>query len=108
MAGHEVRRGDPLMPAREAYARGWVQRGDVECSVGVEIREGDDVDDMTRWVKRFAWTALALHGGNHSALVKAVEWRVKYRYPGRAYFVETEEDGKGVQVFQPFGLPRDR
>lgn len=96
------------MPAREAYARGWVQDGDVECSVGIEIREGDDVDELTQYAKLFALEALAAHGGNHTLVVDAIELRIIFRYAGRAYFVETDEEGRGVQVFQPFGLPRDR
>lgn len=97
------------MAKREAYARGAAisKDGQVECHPGMEIREGDDVDLLTHWLQMWAQRALDRWGGNHLELCRHVEEAILESFPGRAYFVETEEDGRGVQVYQPFGMPRE-
>lgn len=95
------------MPAREAYARATVSLRGVECSPGVEIRPGDDVDEMTHDIQFIATEALREFGGNHMELEACVEACITDLWPGRAYFVETEEEGRGVQVFSPYELPRN-
>lgn len=95
------------MPAREAYARGYVKQSGVECTVGIEIADGDDVEMMTIDAKVLGEFALLNFGGNHMRVTDYVEHGIRANYPGRAYFIETEEDGKGVQVYQPMGMPRE-
>lgn len=96
------------MGKREMYARGYATLKDMECTVGIEIRTGDDVDQATVDARDYAHRALCFGGGNHLGICLFVEVCIKEHYPepDRAYFIETEEDGRGVQVFQPFGLPR--
>lgn len=94
------------MATREAYARGAAVLRDVECHPGLEIREGDDVDEMTHDLQRIAAEALRRWYGNHIEVVRQVEEAILECWPGRAYFIETEEDGRGVQVYQPYGMPR--
>jgi hypothetical protein len=96
------------MAAREAYARGagYNEAAGTECHPGLEIREGDDVDLLTHWLQAHANRAVDRWGGNHLEVVRQVEEAILEAYPGRAYFIETEEDGRGVQVYQPFGMPR--
>ncbi len=82
----------------ERYARGWAELAGVECHPGLEIRDGDDVEDLTVYVQTYAANALSLHGGNHTAVAEYVERNFQLDYPGRAYFIETEEDGRGVHI----------
>lgn len=91
-------------PTREAYARGHAVIAGFECSVGIEWR-GEPVDSLSAWAETIA-TAGA-HHGDHARAVRHVEAIIVDLYPERAYFVETERAGAGVQVFQPYGLPRD-
>lgn len=103
------------MATREAYARALAVhqvRTDtgykiwVECHPGLEIMEGEDVDQLTHEIQAIARQAVVRWGCNHLEVVRQVEEAFKERYPGRAYFIETEEDGRGVQVYQPYGMPR--
>ena len=98
------------MPTREIYARGAAYEDafgpSMECHPGIEIREGDDVEELTHWLQATASRALQRWGGNHLETVRQVEEAVLETYPGRAYFIETEEEGRGVQVYQPYGMPR--
>jgi hypothetical protein len=93
---------------REAYARGYAQLGDAECSVGIEIREGDPVEEMTVEARLYAARGLSWAAGNHDAVVRYIECTLAEAYPGRAYFVETEEAGRGVQVYDPRDFVKTR
>lgn len=95
------------MAKREAYARGAAEVAGVECTPGLELREGDDAEELCQEVQRVAKTALEMWGGHHINVCSFVERYFTAYYPDRAYFVETEEEGRGVQVFQPYGLPRE-
>ena len=91
-------------PQREAYARGHAVIANFECSVGIEWR-GEPVDSLSAWAETIA--AAGAHHGDHAQAVQHVEAIIVDLYPERAYFIETERAGAGVQVFQPFGMPRD-
>lgn len=93
---------------REAYARGEAIIDGVSCHPGIEYRDGDDVATIRDDAQWFAKRALLCCGSNHEALVDYVEKRIKTIYPGRAYFIETEENGKGVQVFDPGDFVKER
>jgi hypothetical protein len=95
------------MAEREIYARGMASFGDMEVHPGLELREGDDVDHLTNWLQRQAAFAAARWEDNHLEICRQVEERILEVYPGRAYFIETEKEGRGVQVYQPFGMPRE-
>ena len=92
---------------REMYARGYADRGDVEVTLGIEIRE-DDVEALTIEARSFARRGLNWGGGNHIEVVREIERHLAEFYPDRAYFIETEEDGKGVQVFDPRDFVKER
>jgi len=79
--------------------------GEFECSVGVEWRAADNIAHLSVEAARLAEAAALL--ADHVYAVNLVERAVASLWPGRAYFVETERDGAGVQVFQPYGLPRN-
>jgi len=90
-------------PAREAYARGYAERDGFEVTVGVEWRS-EPIAGLANWAEALARAAAEF--ADHATSVRHVENVVTSIYPERAYFVETERAGAGVQVFQPFGLPR--
>lgn len=97
-----------MRPPRETYARGYASEAGFDCTVGIEIRPGDDVEVWTE-----AARSLALHGAkiaSHRDTPRSIESIIRMIYGGdtRAYFIETEHNGGGVQVFQPFGVPRNR
>ncbi len=73
----------------------------MECHPGLEIRPGDDIDRLTLDIKLIALAAMANQKNDHERIVMEVEAAIKSRWPDRAYFIETEEDGKGVQVYDP-------
>lgn len=77
-----------------------------EVHPGLELRPGDDVDQMARELQRVGRRALQLWGDSHLEVVRQVEEFILENYPDRAYFIETEVAGRGVQVYQPFGMPR--
>lgn len=94
------------MATREAYARVWTELYDNEMTVGVELREGDALAEMTLRIKDWAFYAMMDNQLEPLKQVAKVEAQIKNWYPDRAYFIETESAGRGVQVFQPYGLPR--
>ncbi len=96
------------MGTREAYARAYYSNGDIEVTVGIELRETDEnhVDGLTTFALNIAAQAVISRGLNHMSVCRCIEREITANCPGRAYFIETERVGKGVQVFQPFGLPR--
>ncbi len=95
-----------MSATREAYIRGCNIHCGAECHIGVEMRKGDCVDTMSYMLKSFAWDALDSEH-EHESIVAHVEERVLQTWPDRAYFIETEKNGCGVQVYQPFGMPRN-
>lgn len=94
--------------AVEWYVRGESDLDGVNLLVGVEVRQEDDVDEMMNSTRRLTQTLLAKHGGNHVLLVLEAQGWVDEHYPGRSFFIETDEDGKGTQVFDPRGWLKRR
>ncbi len=94
------------MAAREAYIRCTASLGHMECSPGLEMRPGDRITDIARELKVIALTALDNQRNDHERIFMEVEAAMHHRWPDRVYFVETEMDGMGVQVYQPWGMPR--
>jgi len=100
---------------REMYARGYASESrvegvevDIEATVGIQIREDDDVDELTNYARQLAKRGLSWGYGNHVAVVGYIENTLATDYPDRAYFIETEEAGKGVQVFDPRDFVKER
>lgn len=95
------------MSTIEKYAVGWAEMDGIACDSGVEIREGDDVEEMSHNIRSANRAALYTCGGNHMEIERFFEDYVASRWRGqdRAFYVQTEEDGKGVQVYQPYGMP---
>jgi hypothetical protein len=94
---------------REQYAVGEAERAGVSATVGIyyETPIVDDVDALTHYAQNLARFALVAHGGNHVAISELVQLSLSMDYPNRPFYVETDEKGRGVQVYQPYGMPQD-
>lgn len=88
----------------ERYARAWRVKDGFEVSIGVEYRDDGEVDSLTTTLREWADKALQL--GEHTVAVSYIETKCRAHWPDRAFFIETEREGRGVQVFQPFGIPK--
>ncbi len=93
---------------REAYFRAAAELYDMEATVGLEMREGDDADETTAVLKMVCGAALTFFRKDHVLVAADIEQWVLHNYPGRAYFIETEDDGKGVQVYDPRDFVKTR
>jgi hypothetical protein len=94
----------------ENYAVGEAQHPNdpsIEVTIGIEYTDDDDIDEMTINAKAVAAAALWRHGGNHGEIAKYAQDIIPEQFPGRAFYAETREHGRGVQVYQPFGMPRE-
>lgn len=95
-----------MRPTREAYVRAWTQLDGLEVHVGVEFRDGDDLHEMSDLCMDFM--GLAFEGNSEDEdVVREVETMLQHEWPDRAYFLETERAGRGLQIYQPWGPPRN-
>ncbi len=94
------------MATRESYARVTSAYQGTDCTIGLETRDGDDLHTLLGALEVLAENSLRACGG-HEGVVAYIEVALFNNYAGRAYFVETEEDGCGLQVYQPWGMPRE-
>lgn len=94
---------------KEQYAVGEAERGGLDITVGIfyEPADGEDIDALARYAQMIGQLALAGCGGNHMCSTGLVEETLETKYPGRPFYVETREKGRGVQVYQPYGMPQD-
>lgn len=103
-------------PPREDYVRVTITFGRFTYEPAIEYRDGDNFDELAAILE-----GCALHAsleGNHwerksrdaMDAAKIVGGFIARGWPDRAYFVEAWEEGKRgfAQVFQPFGVPRNR
>ena len=97
-------------PPREVYVR--ASRPTTSGAVvepGIEYRDGDSFDEISQRL----WTILFdgdLDGESDVARIAApIELAIQQRWPDRAYFIEVHHyRGGWIQIFQPFGVPRNR
>lgn len=99
-----------VRPPREAYAR--IVFGDpmgrAEFIAGVELRDGEHWGDLRAELVRAVTPLITAHTGGWDLMARAIERAIVDTWPDRAYFVEVGNDDDGwVQVFQPFGVPRN-
>lgn len=92
------------MSAIERYARVSRAFGDREGTFGLELRS-DDVTYLNEEMHA-TLTAAMICRGDHLGVATWIETWCAEHYPGRAFFVEHEVDGCGVQIYQPYGMPR--
>lgn len=98
-----------MRPPREVYVR--TARPTVNgilVEPGVEYREGDEFAAIEQ-----ALTAILVEhdpGSDETDPVRIaapVEAAIRVRWPDRAYFIEVYGTGGWIQIFQPFGVPRN-
>lgn len=83
------------------------------CEPGLELRDGDKFRSVMRDLHEVA-TAAVLDAPADDPFARAqhVALRVREVWPDRAYFVEMHQcvgpHAGWVQIFQPFGVPRNR
>lgn len=95
---------------REQYAVGEVEHPNgLSVTVGIfyDTPIHEDIEELTYTAQGFARTALDVWGGNHVGVSESVQDVMDREYPGRPFYVETRESGRGVQVYQPYGMPQD-
>lgn len=94
------------MATREQYARVYQEVYNTEMTIGLELRDGDELAPLTIRMRDRAFNALVNNQADPLVAVYHVESWIRLLWPDRAYFIEIERDDMGVQVFQPYGLPR--
>ena len=94
----------------EWYARGMAKsKSGMELHPGVQIKfPEDDVTAMLKQVKGIAVLALAVCPDDHEAAVRYAEKIIQRNWPDRAYFIETDRDDMGVQVYNPKGFVKTK
>lgn len=101
------------MAQREAYQRCVLRRGKLEIIAGVQIHDSEGQVDRRNLlnglnlVMEIAASYL-LPEDDEMDIAGLVEYRIKQRWPGRAYFIEvcnSEGENDWVQLFQPYGVP---
>jgi hypothetical protein len=100
---------EPRRPPREDYVRVTVECEGFTLEPAVEYRRGEDFTSIATSLRRAAdgpWSACT----DQMLIADLVAYRIAERWPDRAYFVEVWQDGcEGfAQIFQPFGVPRNR
>ena len=96
--------------ALERYARAyWTDsRTGVEVHPGVEYRSGDNVEKMMEDLRIMARRAFFTKGDNHVGLPDHMRQLIEAQWPDRAFFIETEHHGTGVQVYDPKDFVKER
>lgn len=102
-------------PPLENYVRTTVigSTGAWTCEPGLELRDGDVFRTVMRDLHDVA-TAAVLDAAHDDPFARAqhAALRVREVWPDRAYFVEFHQNlgphAGWVQIFQPFGVPRNR
>lgn len=104
-------------PPRESYVRVTREVSGFTLEPAVEYRDGDDYHAITQkpyaicdGIVRGLRQPMPRNGLDAMDVAKSVADTIATGWPGRAYFVEVWQDGTEgfAQVFQPFGLPRNR
>lgn len=78
----------------------------MECIPGLEWRTGDDLGSITEDLQDSAKEFSRSHD-HLQASGDMVGW-IMSNYPDRAYFVETEKYGCGLQVYDPRDFVKER
>lgn len=97
-------------PPRETYVRtSRPTTGGDFVEPGVEYRDGDHfgaIEDALRQMLVDHDPGRDVH--DPVRIAAPVEAAIKERWPDRAYFVEVHGEDGWIQIFQPFGVPRNQ
>lgn len=104
--------GGFIRPPVEKYVRTSIEFGGYTSEPAVEWRDGDDWAVMISHLEDIAHRVFVSHHPPRHQMDAARQLGagMAQRWPGRAYFVEVWQEGKSgfAQIFQPFGVPRNR
>lgn len=93
---------------REQYAVGEFEDArDFSVTVGLYYSTGEDTVRLMSAAYDIASVSAMTCGHDHEANSLYVQDYVDRSFPGRPFYVETRREGRGVQVYQPYGMPRD-
>lgn len=95
---------------RECYIRAEGNHGNFSVVPGVQFFLNESEEQINKMGQHLKWAAGVVawgHAPNHMAAFKAMEKWILAKYPGRAYFVETD-NGWGVQVYDPRDFVKER
>lgn len=98
-----------VRPPREVYVRTSRPAERTEWSVepGVEFRPADNFNEMTQRLYDVCYQADRRHPLPMPEHAEEVARLIQLAWPDRAYFVEVHGDAGWIQIFQPFGIPRN-
>lgn len=100
------------MAQRETYLRACLKKGKLEVVAGLQVLEGDNLHLLKRRLNLLMeiGTSYLLPTDDELKVAELVEYRIKDGFPGRAYFLEVDIEGDGlnwIQLFQPYGVPME-
>lgn len=94
-------------PPCEAYARASrMTTGFATVEPGIELRDGDRFDVLLTDLHAILIDC-DTQERDPVRIAGPVEDAIKLRWPDRAYFVEVHNERGWVQIFQPYGVPRN-
>ena len=99
-------------PPVERYARTTFTTAGITIEPGIQYELLENVVELGRRLREIAAEAaahrMALGAYAIDSVAIAVERAVAATWPERAFFVEVyDADGNWIQIFQPYGLPRN-
>lgn len=100
-----------VRPPREAYVRASRPTvGGAFVEPGIELRDGDVFRDIEGELLTMLFeTDPGRDEHDPRRIADPLEQRIRERWPDRAYFIEVHDPRGGwLQIFQPFGVPRNR
>ena len=100
-----------MRPPREDYVRVTFSAHGCTFEPALEFRDGDDFATLADKLEDVATDVVAFEmPRDQMAAAKRIAERIGVTWNDRAYFVEVWQEGKRgfAQVFQPYGVPRNR
>lgn len=96
-----------VRPEREKYVRASRSVNGWTVEPGIEWRAGDDFEFMTGMLQDVCERTHQIGAYSANGISETVAELIETVWPDRAYFVEVHNDDGWIQVFQPFGIPRN-
>ena len=99
-----------IRPPREVYVRAFRPTcTGASVEPGVEYRPGDSFAGMSEQLAQLLFACDPGDEHDPEKIALPVEAAIQLTWPDRAYFVEVHDvSGGWIQIFQPFGVPRNR
>lgn len=99
---------DLFRPPLETYVRtSRISTGYLTVEPGIEFRDGDDFKIVSKKLRSIL-VENDTGVGDARAAAELVAKAIVGEWPDRAYFIEVHGiDGAWLQIFQPYGIPRN-